>query len=76
MGIAKRRSVVSFARRPDRSGRPDLDLHPRERVSRTNIAARHRIKSVMSRATATGTRLNPRILRLVGSKLIQPAPGT
>ena len=34
------------------------------------------IKSVMSRATATGTRLKPPILRLVGSKLIQPAPGT
>ena len=30
----------------------------------------------MSRATATGIRLKPPTLRLVGSKVIQPAPGT
>ena len=30
----------------------------------------------MWRATATGIRLNPPTLRLVGSNMIQPAPGT
>src|SRR5271167_5107930 len=30
----------------------------------------------ISRATATGIRLPPPTLRLVGSKVIQPAPGT
>ncbi len=35
----------------------------------TGIACR------MSRATATGIRLNPPTLRFVGSKVIQPAPG-
>src|SRR4029077_15041691 len=30
----------------------------------------------ISRATATGIRLRPPTLRLVGSKVIQPAPGT
>src|SRR5271154_6583208 len=30
----------------------------------------------ISRATATGIRLKPPTLRLVGSKVIQPAPGT
>ena len=30
----------------------------------------------ISRATATGMRLKPPTLRLVGSKVIQPAPGT
>jgi len=36
----------------------------------TGIACR------MSRTTATGIRLNPPTLRLVGSNVIQPAPGT
>ena len=36
----------------------------------TGIACR------MSRATATGIRLKPPTLRFVGSKVIQPAPGT
>jgi hypothetical protein len=30
----------------------------------------------ISRATATGIRLKPPMLRFVGSKVIQPAPGT
>ena len=58
--------------------RYDADLHGH---SQKGVAGAHEIPATgiawrISRATATGIRLKPPTLRLVGSKVIQPAPGT
>src|SRR6202162_3620413 len=57
-------------------GAPEGEIPPGDstviptKLPDTGIACR------MSRTTATGIKLKPPTLRLVGSKVIQPAPGT
>src|SRR5271170_1178511 len=70
---------------PSSMGEPKRSIYDVTRTS-TDISAKALVPPTklpdtgivcrISRATATGIRLKPPTLRLVGSKVIQPAPGT